>query len=180
MLSFKQMCAACLLFAWAMVPVFGWAKPVLWEGWVSWVLDGDTLTFLPQGQTSSVRVRLDGIDAPESCQTGGEAARDALLALVHRRAVQIKVWREDTYGRWVGTVYRDGRDMNEAMVRQGWAWAYSFRVGKGPYAQAQHQAQAEHLGIFGQGDAPMAPPVFRRFYGSCHHGSQDDASSGVW
>lgn len=163
------------MLAWA--PVCGWTKPVLWEGFVSWVLDGDTLTFLPQGQSTSVRVRLDGIDAPESCQPGGQEARNALLAWVHRQSVQIKVSRQDSYGRWVGTVYRDGQDVNEAMVRQGWAWAYSFRVGRGPYAQAQRQAQSEQQGVFGASEQAMAPPVFRRFHGSCH-ASQEAQGSG--
>lgn len=178
-LNFKQTCARSLLLvmlAWA--PVSGFAKPVLWDGFVSWVLDGDTLTFLPQGQSTSVRVRLDGIDAPESWQPGGEDARNALLALVYKQTVQIKVWREDSYGRWIGTVYRHGQDVNETMVRQGWAWAYSFRVGRGPYAQAQRLAQDQRLGVFVDKHEAMAPPVFRRFHGSCH--LSDDKQDSGW
>ncbi len=149
------------------------AKPVMWEGWVSWVLDGDTITVLPQGQPSPIRVRLDGIDAPESCQPGGEQARDVLIGWVLRQPVQLKVWREDTYGRWIATVYRDGEDINARLVRQGWAWAYSFRVGRGPYAHAQRQAQEAKLGLFALSGQAMSPPVFRRFHGSCHAETED-------
>lgn len=180
MLSFKRIiCCAWLGTGLALLPACAWAKPVLWQGWVSWVIDGDTLTFLPQGQSTSVRVRLDGVDAPESCQPGGEEARNALLGLVHRKSVQIKVWREDSYGRWIGTVYHGGQDVNETMVRQGWAWAYSFKVGKGPYAQAQREAQSQRLGVFGAADAAMAPPVFRRFHGTCHQDSSAEDSGWV-
>ncbi len=168
---------AAVLLALSLGPMCAWAKPVVWQGWVSWVLDGDTLTVLPHGQQTPVRVRLDGIDAPESCQPGGDAARDALLDMVHRQHVELKVWRQDTYGRWVATVYRDGQDVNEAMVRQGWAWAYSFRVGRGPYAQAQREAQERRLGVFADRHEAMAPPVFRRFHGSCH-GADDKEDSG--
>lgn len=177
--KYKPFCRRFLLVCVLVLsPAWGGAKSVVWPGWVSWVLDGDTLTFLPQGQKTSVRIRLDGIDAPESCQPGGEAARDALLALVQRQNVELKVWRQDTYGRWVATVYRDGQDVNAAMVRQGWAWAYRFRVGRGPYAQAQRQAQEQRLGVFAAAEAPMAPPVFRRFHGSCRH--EDDQAESGW
>lgn len=179
MLSRKHIGAVLWMVALAVGQTCVWAKPVMWQGWVSWVLDGDTLSFLPQGQQTSVRVRLDGIDAPESCQPGGEAARDALIALVNRQQVELKVWRQDTYGRWVATVYRDGQNVNETLVRQGWAWAYSFRVGRGPYAQAQRQAQAARLGVFAPSEEPMAPPVFRRFHGSCRYDNDQDDSGWV-
>lgn len=43
------------------------------QGWVSWVIDGDTVVLVPQGQRESVKLRIAGIDAPEACQTGAIA-----------------------------------------------------------------------------------------------------------
>ena len=56
----------CLL-AW---PAFGLAESTATTAWVSWVMDGDTLLLVPQGQKEPVKVWVDGIDAPESCQPG--------------------------------------------------------------------------------------------------------------
>ena len=41
------------------------------RAWVSWVMDGDTVLLLPEGEREPVKFRLQGIDAPESCQPGG-------------------------------------------------------------------------------------------------------------
>ena len=53
-----------------------------------------------------MRVRLDGVDAPELCQPGGEQARQALRALVLRQAVQVRVRAYDRYHRAMVTALR--------------------------------------------------------------------------
>ena len=37
-----------------------------WTGWVSWVTDGDTVLLVRDGQHEPVKLRVDGIDAPET------------------------------------------------------------------------------------------------------------------
>ena len=138
------------------------------HGWVSWVTDGDTVLLVPDGGREPIKLRIDGIDAPESCQPGGEAARDALIRLVHRKPVVAELRAEDVYGRQIGRLSLDGRDAGAEMVRSGMAWAYSHRTGRGPYAGLQRQAQREQRGVFAGSAPPMAPGVFRRFHGSCH------------
>ena len=68
------------------------------------VIDGDTLEI--QGK----RVRLHGIDAPESDQIGkdkneqnyrcGRAATQRLTELIGRRALTCEIRDRDRYGRW--------------------------------------------------------------------------------
>ena len=82
-----------------------------WTGWVSWVADGDTLLVLPDQAHDAVKLRIQGIDAPERCQPGGDASRDALIDLVHRKTVQVIPHGTDTYGRVLGRVEIDGRDV---------------------------------------------------------------------
>ena len=137
-------------------------------GWVSWVMDGDTLLLVPQGQKAPVKVRMDGIDAPETCQPGGEASRDAMIRLALRQSVQVQVLGQDHYGRQVARVSLDGLDLGAEMVRTGMAWAYRFKTGKGPYARWQRQAQQQRIGLFAAKETAMSPPVFRQFHGSCH------------
>ncbi len=151
------------------------ACPVAWAdeavattAWVSWVMDGDTLLLVPQGQQEPVKVRIDGIDAPETCQPGGEASRDAMIRLALRKTVQVQELAQDHYGRQVVQVRLDGVDLGAEMVRSGMAWAYRYRVGRGPYAELQKTAQKEKRGLFAVPDMAMAPPVFRQFHGTCH------------
>jgi endonuclease YncB( thermonuclease family) len=140
----------------------------VWSGWVSWVADGDTLLVLPELAHEPVKVRLDGIDAPESCQPGGSASRDAMIGLVQRKTVRVFVRGTDSYGRVLARVEVDGRDVAADMVVQGMAWAYRFRESSGPYAALERQARLQKKGVFADPQA-MTPRVFRQFHGSCQH-----------
>lgn len=111
--------------------------------------DGDSLTL------NGTEVRLFGIDAPELNQTCGRdsgeypcgrEARDALHALLSGKTITCKSWETDRYGRAVSTC-RDGKlEINDEMVRQGWAVAY-FRHSTA-YAKAQKEARAARRGIW--------------------------------
>lgn len=140
--------------------------PTHWRGWVSWVADGDTLLVLPDQAHEAVKLRIEGIDAPERCQPGGDASRDALIDLVHRKTVQVITHGTDTYGRVLGRVELDGQDVGAEMVATGMAWAYRFRETAGPYAALERQARRQKKGLFAQAQ-PMTPRVFRQFHGSC-------------
>ena len=138
-----------------------------WPAWVSWVMDGDTVLLVRPGQTDPVTLRIDGIDAPETCQPGGMASRDALIRLTLRKSVQVTDLGLDHYGRQVGRLSVNGVDVGGEMVRSGMAWAYRFKTGRGPYAALQRAAQKEKKGVFSASEAAMSPPVFRRFHGAC-------------
>lgn len=140
------------------------------SGWVSWVMDGDTLLVVLDGESEPVKVRIKDIDAPESCQPGGEAAREAMISLAMRQRVEVDRVAEDVYGRQVARVMRGELDLGAEMVRTGMAWAYRFKTGKGPYARWQRQAQQQRIGLFAAKETAMSPPVFRQFHGSCHSG----------
>ena len=139
-----------------------------WTGWVSWVMDGDTVLLVRDGQHEPVKLRVDGIDAPETCQPGGAQARDAMIRLALRKPVQVVDLGQDHYGRQLGRLSMDGLDLGAEMVRTGMAWAYRFRTGKGPYARLQRQAQTQKIGLFAAAETAMSPPVFRKVQGTCH------------
>ena len=143
------------------------AKVEVWTGWVSWVMDGDTVLVVRPGQQEPVKLRLDAVDAPETCQPGGVAARDAMMALALRKSVQVQLLGHDSYGRDIGRLSVNGVDLGAEMVRSGMAWAYRFRTGRGPYAALQRQAQKEKRGVFAGREEPMSPSLFRKFHGSC-------------
>jgi len=144
------------------------AKAEVWSGWVSWVMDGDTVLLVREGQRDPVKLRIEGIDAPESCQPGGSEAREAMMVLALRKSVQVTDRGQDSYGRQIGRLSVDGVDLGAEMVRSGQAWAYNFRTGKGPYAALQRQAEKQKKGIFATQEAAMSPALFRKFHGTCH------------
>jgi endonuclease YncB( thermonuclease family) len=91
------------------------------------VIDGDTLDI--RGK----RVRLHGIDAPESDQTclaGGQRwpcgrrSTQALYDKVAGDSVRCVGDGEDRYGRLIAVCHADGTNLNAWMVERGWAMAY--------------------------------------------------------
>ena len=143
------------------------AKAEVWTGWVSWVMDDDTVLLVREGQKEPVKLRIEGIDAPEICQPGGPEARDAMIRLALRKPVQVLDHGQDTFGRQVGRLSVEGTDLGAEMVRTGMAWAYRFRTGKGPYSALQREAEQQKKGLFAATETAMSPSVFRKFHGSC-------------
>jgi micrococcal nuclease len=136
-------------------------------GKVSYVSDGDTLWVQPDAGGAPRKLRIDGIDAPEICQTGGEASREALVQRAMHQVVWVTVRREDDYGRGLARLRIDGKDIGAAMVREGQAWSYRWRHSPGPYAADEALARQERRGLFAV-SAPETPRDFRKRHGSCH------------
>lgn len=131
------------------------------------VSDGDTLWVRLDDRTRKpLKLRLEGIDAPERCQAGGEQARSALAAQVLGRRVDVARRARDSYARTLARVELDGQDLGAWMVRQGHAWSYRFRQHPGPYAALEQQARAARRGVFAQSDA-IEPRRFRQLHGPC-------------
>jgi micrococcal nuclease len=137
-----------------------------WQGSVTRVSDGDTLWVRPAAGGKPVKVRINGIDAPEICQAGGRAARKALAARVLGRPLGVLARGQDDYGRTIAVLELDGEDIGGWMVSQGHAWSYGFGRDGGPYAAQQARAQAASRGLFAD-RAAVAPRLFRKRHGPC-------------
>ena len=137
-----------------------------WSGSVTHVSDGDTLWVAPQSGGPPRKIRLDGIDAPESCQRFGPAARDALRERVLHRRVEVATRRLDEYRRELARVTIDGQDLGAWMVAQGNAWSYRYRRDPGPYAAEEQAARRARRGLFAD-PAAQVPREFRKTHGPC-------------
>ncbi|WP_374674704.1 thermonuclease family protein [Ideonella sp.] len=133
---------------------------------LAWVTDGDTLWVRPGGQGAPVPVRLLGLDAPERCQPGGAASRQALERAVRGQAMALSVRTEDSWGRWLGRIQVGGEDLGARLVREGHAWDDRFRGRPGPYPREEAEARAARRGVHADAGA-MRPRVFREFHGPC-------------
>jgi len=116
------------------------------------VVDGDTI------EISGERIRLNGIDAPESwqrCTAGGKEYRcgkEAAFALdewlAKSRPTRCEFVERDRYGRMVANCFRaDGLSVADWLVRSGWALDWP-RYSDGEFADAQAEAEASKAGIW--------------------------------
>ena len=87
------------------------------------VADGDTITVQTENQ-EKFKIRLAGIDSPESIQAHGEKSKQYLSALVFGKRVRIQPETVDQYGRTVGMVFVNGLNINEQIVANGHAWVF--------------------------------------------------------
>ncbi len=119
------------------------------------VVDGDTL------DVGGRKVRLLGIDAPErsqTCRRGGETYACGHEATAMHELVGDGVVCQgrdtDRYGRLVAVCFHGRRDINAAMVEQGWAVAY--RQYSTDYVEAETTAHAARRGLWaGSFDQPQ-------------------------
>ena len=88
------------------------------------VSDGDTITVL-DSNNQKYKIRLQGIDAPETQQAFGETSRQSLASLVYDKEVIILWDKRDKYARILGKVIVDGRDANYEQLKKGLAWYYN-------------------------------------------------------
>jgi endonuclease YncB( thermonuclease family) len=119
------------------------------------VTDGDTITVLRDGRHEALR--LHGIDAPEKRQAFGERAKQFTSDLVFGKTVVVRVGGRDRYGRTIADVFlRDGRSVNQEVVRAGYAWQYRRYSGDQRLAVLEAEARAAFRGLWA--DPNPEPP----------------------
>ena len=110
------------------------------------IVDGDTIV------VGDTRIRLEGIDAPETDQicldpkgkrwTCGVTSRDQLAQHIGMRDVACTDGGHDKYGRMLGLCFAEVENLNQWMVTEGWALAYT-RFSKEYVAQEKGAREAQ-------------------------------------
>jgi len=126
------------------------------------VIDGDTI------HIGSNQLRLHGIDAPETNQTCekkniewfcGKESTKALINFINNEKVICKIKGADQYKRYISVCFVNNIDMNEFMVRNGWAIAYRYY--SKDYIESEEKAKKNKVGIW-QGSF-QEPYLFRKY-----------------
>jgi endonuclease YncB( thermonuclease family) len=114
------------------------------------VVDGDTLGIRDQ------RIRLHGIDAPESsqlCTTAGDKdwrcgqkAANALSEKIGQRNVRCVGTKRDRWKRLIAVCFVGDQDLNGLLVRRGWAVAY--RKYSKDYVPQEERARRAKVGVW--------------------------------
>ena len=109
------------------------------------IVDGDTVDVLIDlgfNTTKKERVRLLGIDTPESAtkdlaekKLGLEAKEYITQWFVKNTPFRLQTTKDDKYGRILGVFTGlDGKTLNSCLVDEGYAWAYDGGTKKKDFA----------------------------------------------
>ncbi len=83
------------------------------------VSDGDTVHVLDQSRVKH-KIRLGGIDAPEKKQVYGKKSTKNLASLVAGKNVEVEYSKRHRYGRIIGKLLKDGKDINRSQRTHNW------------------------------------------------------------
>jgi len=138
---------------------------------VTRVYDGDTIK--AEGSGIAIKVRLVGIDAPETAkkkrgarQPYSKRSKKHLARLILNKTIDIRSYGLDRYNRTLGVVFLNGKNINLEMVRSGMTEVYRGRSPKSldlhTYRNAERKARAAKRGIWSLGDNHISPRKWRR------------------
>jgi len=158
--SLQRIALIALLLSWQL---FAHAEVLV--GTVVGITDGDTITVLDKDKAEH-KVRLMGIDAPESKQDFGAASKQALSNYIYQKEVSVDYKKLDKYQRKVGKVILDKQDICLAMIELGMAWHYKdyekeqSKTDRDLYNQAELKAREAKIGLW-QLSKAIEPSAFR-------------------
>lgn len=145
--------------------VAGTLDPTGLRGQVTGIVDGDTFDLLPFASppVEAIRIRLEGIDAPEKSQPYGKAAKQYLSDLIFGKDVHAGGAKKDRNGRRICTVFvADTLNVNRAMVAAGYAWHFKKYSDDPALDSLERSARAARVGLWAPTEPPVAPWDWRK------------------
>lgn len=143
---------------------------------VTGVTDGDTLRCFDPVHRKTERIRMRGIDAPESKQAFGQRSKQSLSDLAYGHSTTIRWSKRDRWGRIIGVVWVEPADcpgcghtldVNRAQLSTGMAWWFKRYANEQSieerqlYELEENDARARMVGLWKDGE-PVAPWDWRK------------------
>lgn len=115
------------------------------EYFVKRVIDGDTIVL-----EGDIKVRLKGINTPEKNMLYYQESTDFLKNLLENRSIKIRHYGQDKYGRYLGYIFIQNKNINELLVREGLAHIYYYEEDEyyNKLLRAEKYARRKNLGIW--------------------------------
>ena len=124
------------------------------------ISDGDTFTCV-NDDNLQLKIRINGIDAPEKKQAFGNKSKELLSSLIFGKRINIDVQSKDSYGRYIAYVYSpEGKDVALLMLHEGMAWHFTKYDNNKVYSDAEYVARKAKRGLWSE-SSPIAPWDFR-------------------
>lgn len=115
---------------------------------LDFVLDGDSIRAIVDGETTEIR--LLGINAPERDECWSVESRDALIAATTSGDLALVSTERDQFGRLLGYVYVSGSNLNRDQITAGHALALANDHDLLPdFLAAEEEATALERGLWG-------------------------------
>lgn len=125
-------------------------------GKVVGIIDGDTYDILLDGH-KTVRIRMEGIDAPEKGMPFYRKAKKHLSDLCFGKTIRLEIRDTDRHGRKVAFSYlEDGTELSHEMIKAGLAWHFKKYNSDDDLAKLEIEAQNAKIGIWST-EKPMSP-----------------------
>ncbi|WOL00675.1 hypothetical protein Cni_G09388 [Canna indica] len=93
------------------------------------------------------RIRLRGIDAPESSMPFGKEAKEELVKLVQGKQLKVYVYGDDRYGHCGGDIYCNVH-VTEEMLKKGIAWHYAAYDQRQELSKWEKEARVARIGLW--------------------------------
>lgn len=113
---------------------------------VTRIADGDTIELIPVGQTRPIRIRFEGVDAPELGEVFSRESMALVRTLLLDQRVGVDGHDVDRYGRLVARVSAGGKDASLELIKAGLA-CHRFAADAG-LAAAEARAKAAGAGFW--------------------------------
>jgi micrococcal nuclease len=137
----------------------------LLSGKVIGIIDGDTYDLLIPGN-QKIRVRMEGIDAPEKGMPFSKVSKSYLGSLCFNKIVRISITGKDSNNRYIGFTYlEDGTELSHEMIKAGLAWHFKKYYSDADLAELETEARNAKRGLWSEKD-PMSPWENRKLHKS--------------
>jgi endonuclease YncB( thermonuclease family) len=128
----------------------------LLSGKVIGIIDGDTYDLLISGN-QKIRIRMEGIDAPEKGMPFSKVSKSYLGSLCFNKIVRISITGKDSNNRYIGFTYlEDGTELSHEMIKAGLAWHFKKYNNDPDLAQLENEARNSKKGLW-KDNNPISP-----------------------
>lgn len=132
------------------------------SGKVIKIVDGDTYDLLTADK-QTLRIRMEGIDAPERGMPYYKVAKNYLGSLCFQKNVTVIVKETDVHGRLVANTYLDEKEIGQEMIRTGLAWHFKKYSSDTLLSRLETEARLNKKGLWINSE-PMSPWNNRKYH----------------
>jgi endonuclease YncB( thermonuclease family) len=133
------------------------------DGKVIKIIDGDTYDILLV-KNKILRIRMEGIDAPERGMPFYRVSKDYLGKLCFGKKVRLKITGKDRHGRTIAFTYLDdGTELSHEMIKAGLAWHFKKYSSDSVLSNLEMKARYNRLAIWSD-SLPTAPWDSRKIH----------------
>ena len=130
------------------------------SGKVVKIKDGDTVVILDTDFKQHT-IRVADIDCPEKGQPFGKAAKQFTSNEIFGKEVVIDVKNTDKYGRTVGYILYDTKNLSLELLKKGLAWHYKYYSNDISMSKLENEAKKNKIGLWA-GMNPVNPHDWRK------------------